>query len=56
MRLGQGRENAKQFIRENPDLFEEIRQGVLVKRGIVQAAGGAPEAKEADAEPAKQKA
>jgi recombination protein RecA len=56
IRLGQGRENAKQFIRENPDLFEEIRQGVLVKRGIVQAAGGAPEAKEADAEPAKQKA
>ncbi len=29
MRLGQGRENAKAFLRENPDLFEEIRQGVL---------------------------
>ena len=25
IRLGQGRENSKQFLRENPDLFEEIK-------------------------------
>ena len=31
-RLGQGREAAKQFIRENPDLFKEIRAAVLAKR------------------------
>ncbi|MEQ8844693.1 MAG: recombinase RecA [Phycisphaerales bacterium] len=31
VRLGQGRENAKQFIRENPDLAREIRQKVLTK-------------------------
>ena len=31
-RLGQGRENAKQFIRQNPDLFAEIRAAVLKKR------------------------
>ena len=38
VRLGQGRENAKQFLRENPDLFAEIRQGVLEKRGLVPGA------------------
>jgi len=37
VRLGQGRENAKLFLRENPDLFQEIRQAVLVKRGLVEA-------------------
>ena len=31
-RLGQGRENAKQFIRQSPDLFAEIRAAVLKKR------------------------
>jgi len=29
VRLGQGRENSKQFIRENPDLAKEIRSKVL---------------------------
>ncbi len=42
VRLGQGRENAKQFVRENKDLFDEIRQAVLIKRGLVPAAGKAP--------------
>ncbi|MBL9149478.1 MAG: recombinase RecA [Phycisphaerae bacterium] len=31
-RLGQGRENAKAFLRQNPDLFSEIRTAVLRKR------------------------
>jgi len=35
VRLGQGRENAKAFIRENTELFDEIRQKVMVSRGIV---------------------
>ncbi len=30
-RLGQGRENAKTFIGQDPDLMEEIRQAVLAK-------------------------
>ncbi|MHC4908952.1 MAG: recombinase RecA [Planctomycetota bacterium] len=34
IRLGQGRENAKQFIRDNTDLFDEIRTAVMLKRGI----------------------
>lgn len=32
MRLGQGRENAKQFLRDNPKLLEEISKKVLAKR------------------------
>ena len=32
LRLGQGRERAKEFLRENPDLFEEIRGKVLEAR------------------------
>jgi recombination protein RecA len=31
-RLGQGRENSKLFLRQNPDLFAEIRAAVLKKR------------------------
>ncbi len=41
VRLGQGRENAKVFLRENPDLFQEVRQAMLVKRGLVPAAAAA---------------
>jgi recombination protein RecA len=36
MKLGQGRENSKAFLRENPDLSAEIRQGVLVAKGLIQ--------------------
>ena len=32
VRLGQGRENVKQFMRDNPDLLEEIRSAVIAKR------------------------
>ncbi|MCZ6835552.1 MAG: recombinase RecA [Planctomycetota bacterium] len=35
IRLGQGRENAKQFIRENQDLFDEIKLKVQEKRGLI---------------------
>ncbi len=38
VRLGQGRQNAKQFLRDNPDLFAELRQAVLVKRGYASPA------------------
>ncbi len=36
-RLGQGRENAKQFLQDNKDLAEEIRQAVLQSKGLVDA-------------------
>ncbi|HRX86226.1 MAG TPA: recombinase RecA [Phycisphaerae bacterium] len=32
VRLGQGRENVKTFMKDNPDLFEEVRAAVLAKR------------------------
>jgi len=32
VRLGQGRENARAFLRDNPDLFEEIRKAILLAR------------------------
>ena len=34
-RLGQGRENAKQFLCDNKDLAEEIRQAVLESKGLL---------------------
>jgi recombination protein RecA len=34
VRLGQGRENAKQFLRDNPELVSEIRQKVLELKGV----------------------
>jgi recombination protein RecA len=33
-RLGQGRENSKQFLKDNPDLFEEIKLKVFEAQGI----------------------
>ena len=36
-RLGQGRENAKQFLFENKDLAEEIRHGRAGKQGPARA-------------------
>ncbi|MCC6238922.1 MAG: recombinase RecA [Phycisphaerales bacterium] len=36
-RLGQGRENAKTFLAQNPDLAAEIRQAVLESKGLVAA-------------------
>ena len=32
VRLGQGRENVKQFLKDNPDLYAEVRERVLAKR------------------------
>ncbi|GIW80913.1 MAG: protein RecA [Gemmatales bacterium] len=37
IRLGQGRENAKQFLRENPKLMDELTQKILIKRGLMPA-------------------
>jgi recombination protein RecA len=35
VRLGQGKENAKQYLRENPTLVEEISRKILEKRGLI---------------------
>ncbi|MBI5571547.1 MAG: recombinase RecA [Desulfomonile tiedjei] len=34
-RIGQGRENAKQFLRDNPEIMEEIRVKLLEQKGIL---------------------
>jgi len=47
IRLGQGRENVKTFLRENPDLFQEIQEKVLEVNGIT---GPAAEELEAETE------
>ena len=53
-RIGQGRENAKEFLREHPETQKEIETLVLEKYGIGKAAAiaGAPAA-DAPAEPAE---
>jgi recombination protein RecA len=35
IRLGQGKENAKQYLRDNPALVDEISRKVLEKRGLI---------------------
>jgi recombination protein RecA len=42
MRLGQGRENAKQFLRDNPDLAAEIEIKLREKLGMPNPAGQQP--------------
>jgi recombination protein RecA len=37
VRLGQGRENAKKYLVDNPELTEEIKQKILVAKGIVES-------------------
>ncbi len=43
VRLGQGKENSKQFLRDNPALLEEIEKKILEKRGLLPKPEGAPE-------------
>jgi recombination protein RecA len=51
IRLGQGRENSKQFLQDNKDVAEEIRVAVLTSKGLIkakqEAEGGSPAAAEA---------
>lgn len=35
-KIGQGRENAKTFFAQNPEIMEEIRNKILVKRGLLE--------------------
>lgn len=39
-RLGQGRENSKQFLKDNPKIVADIRKKILAKKGLL--ANGAP--------------
>ena len=44
VRLGQGRENVKQFLRDNPDLCTELEQAVIAKRAPRKAEDEAKDA------------
>ena len=37
-RIGQGRENAKEFLMENPDIAEEIEAAVRANAGLIAEA------------------
>ncbi|NMA60823.1 MAG: recombinase RecA [Firmicutes bacterium] len=39
LRLGQGRENAKEFLRQNPDITEELEHKVRVAKGLIKSEG-----------------
>ena len=47
--LGQGKENARQFLKDNPDLAADIEQKILMKLGIGQYADEAAKKAAADA-------
>ncbi len=36
-KIGQGRENSKRFLMENPDIMEEIKTKVLAKHGLAES-------------------
>lgn len=43
IRLGQGRENSKQYFRDNPELLNEIRERILAARGMSPDGQAKPE-------------
>ena len=51
-RLGQGRESAKQFLTDNKDVAEEIRQAVLRSRGMISVKRAADSSPVSAEEPA----
>jgi len=53
-KIGQGRDNAREFLKENPDLAREIENKVRASLGIALMAG--PEAPEASAKATSKKA
>ncbi|UCG16626.1 MAG: recombinase RecA [Phycisphaerales bacterium] len=58
VRLGQGRENTKSFLRDNPDLAAEIQQRVLERQGVpaeAKPAASAPKPAGKQPAPAKRK-
>ncbi len=48
VRLGQGRENSKQFLKDNPDLFQEIKVKVFQAKGITAPGAAAAATAEDD--------
>jgi recombination protein RecA len=55
-RLGQGRENARLFLKDNPDIADQIENHLKVEMGIYQPEGGEAEATEAEGAEAEERA
>lgn len=36
LKVGQGRENAKQYVEQNPDFVEELKEKILIARGLAE--------------------
>jgi len=47
MKLGQGRDNSKQFLLDNPEIMEEIEEQIRVKFAEKESEAAAPKKKEA---------
>ena len=43
VKLGQGRDKAVQFIKDNPELIDELKEKVLANKGLIQSKGGSKE-------------
>ena len=56
-RIGQGRDNARQYLDQHPALIDKLEQRVLAKHGVLRPGDSAPaaEAKPGEAPPAKGK-
>ena len=52
-KIGQGRDNTREFLKENPALAAESENKVLAHLGVAPAAGAAPAAADAAEKPAK---
>jgi recombination protein RecA len=50
-RIGQGRENARQFLKDNPDVKAKIDRECRVKLGLVKTAGAPAATEKTDAPP-----
>ena len=51
-RIGQGRENVKEYLREHPEMMKEIEQRVLTHHGLLKSPVAAvPDAPEGEGEP-----
>jgi recombination protein RecA len=50
-RIGQGRENAKQWLRDHPEAMPKVREEVLKKTGVIKTAAEAPAGAEAAGKP-----
>ena len=53
--LGQGKENARNFLLQNPDIAADIERKILVKLGIGAGAGGAEQATNVESIDAKRR-